>query len=138
MAEFSFGFTEGSFLQLNCQKHFRSVAADLISNKQKRTKRIYQKQRMHGHYKSLKPIFLNRIITLSACYFACENKYHVMRRHPYSCHSVSCESCKILSVGRKVVFALRRISSLRRNHSQRVKADFLSWQKHSHTRCEYS
>ena len=37
MAEFSFGFTEGSFLQLNDQKHLRSVAEDLISNKQKRT-----------------------------------------------------------------------------------------------------
>ena len=47
MAEFSFGFTEGSFLQLNGQKHLMSVAEDLIS-KQKRTK--------HGHYKTLKPI----------------------------------------------------------------------------------
>ena len=28
-------FTEGSFLLLNGQKHFRSVAEDLISNKQK-------------------------------------------------------------------------------------------------------
>ena len=35
MDEFSFGFTEGSFLQLNGQKHLRSVAEDLISNKQK-------------------------------------------------------------------------------------------------------
>ena len=35
MADFSFGFTEGSFLLLNCQKYFRSVAEDLISNKQK-------------------------------------------------------------------------------------------------------
>ena len=34
MAEFSFG-TEGSFLQLNDQKHLRSVVEDLISNKQK-------------------------------------------------------------------------------------------------------
>ena len=42
MAEFSFGFIEGSFSQLNGQKHLRSVAADLISDKQKRTKRIYQ------------------------------------------------------------------------------------------------
>ena len=60
VAEFSFGFTEGSFLQLNGQKHLRSIAEDLISNKQKRTKRIYQKRRRHGHYKTLKPIFLNR------------------------------------------------------------------------------
>ena len=60
MAEFSFGFTEDSFLQLNGQKHLRSVAEDLINDKQKRTKRIYQKRRRHGHYKTLKPIFLNR------------------------------------------------------------------------------
>ena len=59
MAEFSFGFTEGSFLQLNRQKHLRSVAEDLISNKQKRTKRIYQKRRRDGHDKTLKPIFHN-------------------------------------------------------------------------------
>ena len=60
MAEFSFGFTEGSFLQLNGQKQLRSVAEDLISNKQTRTKRIYQTRRRHGHYKTRKPIFLNR------------------------------------------------------------------------------
>ena len=35
MAGFSSGFTEGSFLQLNGQKHLKSE--DLISNKQKRT-----------------------------------------------------------------------------------------------------
>ena len=60
LAEFSFGFAEGSFLQLNGQKHLSSAAEDLIRNKQKRTKRIYQKQRRHAHYKTLKPIFLNR------------------------------------------------------------------------------
>ena len=43
MADFSFGFTEGSFLLLNGQKHLRSVAEELVSNKQKRTKRIYRK-----------------------------------------------------------------------------------------------
>ena len=36
MAEFSFGFTEGSFLPLNGQKHLRSAAEDLINNKQKK------------------------------------------------------------------------------------------------------
>ena len=40
MAEFSFGFAEGSFLQLNGQKHLRSVAEDLISNSQKRAERF--------------------------------------------------------------------------------------------------
>ena len=34
MADFGFGFTKGSFLLLNSQKHLRSVAEDLISNKQ--------------------------------------------------------------------------------------------------------
>ena len=60
MAESSFGFTEDSFLQLNGQKYLRSEAEDLISSKQNRTKRIYQKRQRNGHYKTLKPIFLNR------------------------------------------------------------------------------
>ena len=34
-ADFSFGFTEDSFLLLNGQKHLRSVTEDLTSNKQK-------------------------------------------------------------------------------------------------------
>ena len=34
MADFSVGFTEGSFLLSNGQKHLKSVAEDLISNKQ--------------------------------------------------------------------------------------------------------
>ena len=60
MADFNFGSTEGSFLQLNLQKHFRSVPEELTSNKRKRTKRIHPKRRRHRHYKTLKPIFLNR------------------------------------------------------------------------------
>ena len=60
MADFSFGFTVGSFLHLDRQKHLKLVKEDLISNKQKRTKRICQKWRRYGHYKILKPIFLNR------------------------------------------------------------------------------
>ena len=60
VADFCFGFTEGSFSLLNGQRHLRSVAKDLLSNKQKRTKRICQKRRRHGHCKTLKPIFLNR------------------------------------------------------------------------------
>ena len=43
MSDFSFGFPEGSFLPLNSQKHLRSVAEDLMSSKQERAKRIYQK-----------------------------------------------------------------------------------------------
>ena len=34
LADFSFGLYEGSFLLLNSQKHLRSVAEDLIGNKQ--------------------------------------------------------------------------------------------------------
>ena len=60
MADFNFGFTDGSFLLLNGQKNLRSVAEDLISNEQKRTERIYQEWQRYGHYKALKPIFLNR------------------------------------------------------------------------------
>ena len=60
MVDLSFGFTEGSFLLVKGQRHLMSVAKDLISNKQKRTKRIYQKRRRHGQYKTLKSIFLNR------------------------------------------------------------------------------
>ena len=43
MADFHFGFAEGSSLLLNGQKHLWPVAEDLRSYKQKRTKRIYQK-----------------------------------------------------------------------------------------------
>ena len=53
MADFSFGFIEGSLLLLDSQKHLRSVAEDLIGNNQKRTKRIYRKRRRHEHYKTL-------------------------------------------------------------------------------------
>ena len=68
MAEFSFGLAESSFLQLNDKKHSRSVAEDLKSNKQKRTKRIYQERRRHG-----------KVITLSDFYSVCENKYYLMK-----------------------------------------------------------
>ena len=60
MTQFSFCFTEGSFLQLNGQKYLTSVAEDLISNKQKGTERTYQKRQRQRHYKTFKPIFLNR------------------------------------------------------------------------------
>ena len=60
MAEFSFGFCEDCPLQLNGQKQLRSVAEDLISDKHKRSDRIYRKQGRDRHYKTLKPMFLNR------------------------------------------------------------------------------
>ena len=77
MAEFSFALTGGSSLQLNGQKHSRSVAEDLISNKQKGTEPIYQKRRRHGHCKTLS--ISQQVITLSDFYSAYENKYHVMK-----------------------------------------------------------
>ena len=43
MADFSFGFAESSFLLLNGQKHLRSVAEDLISNKFSSVQFIYFK-----------------------------------------------------------------------------------------------
>ena len=43
MADFSFGFTEGSFLLLNSQKHLRSVAEDFISNKKKELNEFIKK-----------------------------------------------------------------------------------------------
>ena len=52
MGDFSFCFSESSFLLLNGEKHLMSVAEDLTSNNQKRTERIYQKRRRYGHYTS--------------------------------------------------------------------------------------
>ena len=75
MDDFSFGFTEGSFLLLNGTKHLMSVAENLTSDKHERTEQIYQKRRRHGHYKILKPIFLSR----SDFYSECGNKHHVMK-----------------------------------------------------------
>ena len=43
MADFSFGFIEGSFSLLNGQKDMRLEAGDLISNKQKRKKNEFIK-----------------------------------------------------------------------------------------------
>ena len=74
MAEFSFGFTVGSFLQLNGEKHSRSVAEDLISDKQKITKQ-------NGEGTDIIKLSANisqQVITLSDVYLVCENKYHVM------------------------------------------------------------
>ena len=79
MGNFSFGFTEGSFLLLNGQKHLRSVAEDLISKEQKRTKRYYQKRRRHGYYRNSQAIIFQQVITLSDFYSACENKCHAMK-----------------------------------------------------------
>ena len=44
MADFSFGFIEGSFLQLNGQKYLMSVAQDLISNNHKMIYRLFRRQ----------------------------------------------------------------------------------------------
>ena len=56
MADFSFGFTEGSFLVLNSQKYFRSVAEDLISKKQKRTNQ-FTKNGEGTNITKLSPLF---------------------------------------------------------------------------------
>ena len=59
MADFSFGFTEDSFLLSNGQKHLRSVAEDLRSNKQKELNEFI-KNGEETDIKTLKPIFINR------------------------------------------------------------------------------
>ena len=85
MAGFSFGFIEGSFLQLNSQKNLRSVAENLISNKQKRTKRICKNGESKARTANVRTLensqanISQQVITLSDFYSACENKYHVMK-----------------------------------------------------------
>ena len=63
MADFSFGFTEGSFLLLNGQKHLRLAAEDLITNKQKKAKN----PKLNEFIKSGES---TDIITLSSQYFS--------------------------------------------------------------------
>ena len=62
MTEFSFGFTEDSFLQSNGQKHLKSVAEDVLSNTQKNELKEFIKnsEGTDINYKTFKPIFLNR------------------------------------------------------------------------------
>ena len=62
MADFSFGFTEGSFLLLRGQKHWRSVPEHLISNKQKKKKKILKEFIKNGEGTD--------IIKLSSQYFS--------------------------------------------------------------------
>ena len=63
MAEFSFGFTERSFLQSDGQKHLRSVAEHLINNKQKEPNEFIK----NGEETD--------IITLSSRYFPTGHKF---------------------------------------------------------------
>ena len=63
MAEFSFGFTESSFLLLNGQKYLRSVAEDLISNKQK----ILNEFIKHGEFAEIRK--------LSSQYFSTDHNF---------------------------------------------------------------
>ena len=78
MADFSFGFTEGSFLLLNGQKHLRSVVEDLISNKLKRNKEFIKNGEGTDIIKLSTNIF-QQVITFSDFHTACENKCHVMK-----------------------------------------------------------
>ena len=94
MTEFSFGFNKGSFLLLNSQKSVRSVAANLISNKQKGTEPIYQKRQRHGQYKALKPIFLNRswLYLISTWFVKINVTWWI--RHPYCCLALVKQQCE--------------------------------------------
>ena len=78
VADFSFGFTEGQFLLLNGQKHLRSVAEDLRSNKQKELNELSKTAKARTLQRS-QANFSQRVITLSDFYSTCENKYHVMK-----------------------------------------------------------
>ena len=78
MAKFSFGFTQGRFLQLYGQKHLRSVAEDLISNKQKELNEFIKNGEGMDIIK-LSSHISQQFITLSDSYSACGNKYHVMK-----------------------------------------------------------
>ena len=80
MADFSFGFTEASFLLLNGQKHLRSVAKDLISNNnKKRTKENLLKTAKARTFLSSQANIFQQVITLSDFHLACDNKCHVMK-----------------------------------------------------------
>ena len=77
MADFSFGFTEGSFLLLNRKKHLKSVAEDLIISKKNQTNlsrmaKVWTLQDSQANISQ-------QVITLSDFYSAFENKYHVMK-----------------------------------------------------------
>ena len=61
----------------NGQKHLRSVAKNLVSNKQKRTERTYQKRLRHGHYDTLKQYFSTG--HNFDFYSACENNKKLCR-----------------------------------------------------------
>ena len=61
MAEFSFGFAEGSFLLLNGQKHLRSVAEDLIGNKGEGTDIIKLSSQYFSTGRSFCLIFTQRV-----------------------------------------------------------------------------
>ena len=78
MVDFSFGFTEGSFFLLNGQKHLRSVAEDLLSNKQQRTNQFIQNSECTDIIKPQANIS-QQVITVSDFHLAGENKYHVMK-----------------------------------------------------------
>ena len=69
MAEFSFDFTEGSFLQSNGQKHLRSVISKKEPNK-------FIK---NGDYINSQANISQQVITLSDFYSVCENECQVMK-----------------------------------------------------------
>ena len=71
MAEFSFGFTEGSFLQLKChQKHF------VISKKEPNE---FIKNGEGTGIVKLSNNISQQVTALSDSYSACENRYHMMK-----------------------------------------------------------
>ena len=93
MVEFSFDFTEGSFLQLNGQKHLRSVAEDWIIIIIIISKKELNKFIKNGEGRD--------IIKLSSQYFSTGHNFLLLftrrvkikitrwRRHPNSCQEIT-------------------------------------------------
>ena len=78
MAEFSFVFTDGRFLQLNDQKYLRSVAEDLLSNKQKELNEFI-KNNEDMDIIELSSQHFSSDHNFSDFYSACKNKCHLMK-----------------------------------------------------------
>ena len=78
MTDFSFGFTDDSFVLLKGQKHLRSVEEDLISSKQKELKEVIKKGKATDIIK-LSSQYFSAVHNFSDFYSLCENKCHVIK-----------------------------------------------------------
>ena len=79
MADFSFGFAEGSFLLLNGQKHLKSVPEDLIVISKKELNEFIRNGEGTDSQKNSQANISQQVIALSDFHWECENKYHLMK-----------------------------------------------------------